>query len=49
MGGRFLDNANFFSVADPMLLPDDQLFDLLMNEYPGWVRMARQRGLLPTL
>ena len=49
MGGRFLDNANFFSVADPMLLPDDQLFDLLMTEYPGWVRMARQRGLLPTL
>lgn len=47
MGGRFIDNADFFSVADPMLLPDDQLYDLLMNEYPGWVQGARQLGLLP--
>ena len=49
MGGRFIDNADFFSVADPMLLPDDQLYDLLMTEYPGWVRMARECGLLPTV
>ena len=47
MGGRFLDNANFFSVADPTMLPDDQLYDLLMNEYPAWVQHARRLGLLP--
>ena len=47
MGGRFIDNADFFSVADPMVLPDDQLYDLLMNEYPAWVQGARQLGLLP--
>ncbi len=47
MGGRFLDNADFFSVADPTLLPDDQLYDLLMNEYPAWVQHARRLGLLP--
>ena len=47
MGGRFLDNAGFFSVADPGQVSDDELFDLLMTEYPGWLAQARQRGLLP--
>jgi stress response protein SCP2 len=47
MGGRFLDNADFFSVADPGQISDDELFDLLMTEYPGWLAQARQRGLLP--
>ena len=45
--GRFLDNADFFSVADPASLPDGQLYDLMMNEYPGWVVQAKQKGLLP--
>ena len=47
MGGRFLDNADFFSVEDPAAIADDELFDLLMTEYPGWLTAARQRGLLP--
>ncbi len=47
MGGRFLDNADFFSVEDPAHVSDDELFDLLMTEYPGWLTQARQRGLLP--
>jgi hypothetical protein len=47
MAGRYLDNANFFSVADPMQLPDDQLFELMMEEYPKWLGLARQAGLLP--
>lgn len=47
MGGRFLDNADFFSVEDPARVGDDELFDLLMTEYPGWLAQARQRGLLP--
>jgi len=47
MGGRFLDNADFFSVEDPAQVTDDELFDLLMTEYPGWLAQARQRGLLP--
>lgn len=47
MGGRYLDNADFFSVEDPAHVSDDELFDLLMTEYPGWLTQARQRGLLP--
>jgi stress response protein SCP2 len=46
MPGRFLDNADFFSVADPAALPDHQLYDLMMTEYPGWVQQAKQRGLI---
>ena len=47
MSGRFIDNADFFSVDDPMQLSDDELFELLMTEYPGWLTQARERGLLP--
>ena len=46
MPGRFVDNADFFSVSDPGQLTDDQLFELMMNEYPGWLRLAQDRGLL---
>jgi stress response protein SCP2 len=47
MGGRLLDNADFFSVKDPAQISDDELFDLLMTEYPGWLSQARAKGLLP--
>ncbi len=47
MPGRFVDNADFFSVADPADLSDEQLYDLMMNEYPGWLKLARSQGLLP--
>ena len=46
MSGRHVDNANFFSVAEPSLLPDEELYDLLMSEYPEWVKMAPGKGLL---
>ena len=47
MPGRFVDNADFFSVADPAELSDEQLYDLMMNEYPDWLKLARAQGLLP--
>ena len=47
MPGRYIDNADFFSVADPADLSDEQLYDLMMNEYPGWLKLARSQGLLP--
>lgn len=50
--GRYLDNADFFAVSEDELLgrsplPDDRLFDRLMQEYPGWLPQARTQGLLP--
>jgi stress response protein SCP2 len=46
LSGRLIDNANFFSVAAPNEHSDDDLYDLLMGEYPGWLKLAKQKGLL---
>lgn len=46
LDGRLVDNAGFFSVASPDEHPDADLYDLLMAEYPDWVRQARRIGLL---
>ena len=47
MGGRFIDNADFFSVSDPLAISDEQRYDLMVNEYPGWLELAKRQGLLP--
>ncbi len=44
--GRLIDNANFFSVEDPTKVSDEELYDLLMNEYPTWLKQASQNGLI---
>ncbi|MFF7246138.1 VWA domain-containing protein [Embleya sp. NPDC008237] len=44
--GRYVDNADFFSVQDPANVPDGQLYDMMTNEYPGWLARARSQGLL---
>lgn len=46
MGGRFLDNANFFSVIDPTSIPESELYERMMAEYPQWVMAARSKGLI---
>ncbi|MFC9974838.1 VWA domain-containing protein [Spirillospora sp. NPDC127200] len=46
MKGRFLDNADFFTVADPTQISDEELFDLMTAEYPNWLGQARAKGLL---
>ncbi len=46
MSGRTVDNANFFMVKDPKQPTDEQLFELLMAEYPSWLNLARGAGIL---
>lgn len=46
LGGRLIDNADFFSVSSPDEHTDCALYDLLMTEYPAWVGQARRHGLL---
>ncbi|WCK57064.1 VWA domain-containing protein (plasmid) [Aneurinibacillus sp. Ricciae_BoGa-3] len=46
MGGRYIDNANFFEIQNVNLVSDDELYDLLLNEYPSWEREAKRVGLL---
>lgn len=44
--GRLVDNANYFSVASPDEYSDAELYDLLMAEYPDWLKVARGAGLI---
>lgn len=37
MEGRYVDNANFFTVADFGSVTDDQLYSMLLQEYPLWL------------
>lgn len=46
LSGRLIDNANYFAVSAPDEHSDGELYDLLMTEYPGWLREARRHGLL---
>jgi stress response protein SCP2/uncharacterized protein YegL len=44
--GRYIDNADFFRLADFSKMTDEQLYDKLMNEYPKWLEQAKTKGLI---
>ena len=44
LDGRYIDNADYKPVGNVDRLSDNQLFDLLLDEYPGWIVEERQRG-----
>jgi stress response protein SCP2 len=46
MPGRFIDNVDFFCVSSPDQYTDDELYDLLMTEYPEWLKQAKAKGLI---
>ena len=46
MSGRFIDNANFFSVENPANISESELYDRMMVEYPEWVKEAKMKGLI---
>lgn len=46
MSGRFLDNADFFSVSDLTRVSDEDLYDKLLTEFPQWINQARNKGIL---
>lgn len=46
MEGRFIDNANFFHVQDIDAMKDEQLYDRLLNEFPDWIREAKEKKIL---
>ncbi|WP_172195305.1 VWA domain-containing protein [Saccharibacillus qingshengii] len=44
--GRIVDNADFFALDDLDRVSDEELYDRLLNEFPGWLREVRARGIL---
>ncbi|MGO4205415.1 VWA domain-containing protein [Rhodococcus sp. TAF43] len=46
MTGRTVDNAGFFSVNKVDSLTDAELYQLLLSEYPDWLRAARAANVL---
>lgn len=44
LSGREIDNANFFKANDIDRMNDDELYDKLLTEFPGWLLEMRKRG-----
>lgn len=44
--GRRVDNVGFFAVDDIAGLPDPELYDRLLSQFPAWVTAARQLGIV---
>jgi stress response protein SCP2 len=44
--GRRVDNVGFFAVDDISTLPDPQLYDRLLSEFPSWITAAGRAGIL---
>ena len=46
MEGRFVDNANFLHVPQIDKISDHELYDALLNEFPAWLKEAKDKGVL---
>ena len=44
--GRVVDNADFFPIDDFKKIQDSELYDRLLNEFPGWLKAAKAAGIL---
>lgn len=46
MEGRYIDNANFFSVSNINDMSDDDLYDKLFAEFPSWLKNDKVQEML---
>lgn len=46
LSGRNIDNANFFKVDNLNRKSDDDLYALLLHEFPSFIREARQKNMI---
>ncbi len=43
---RYVDNANFFALPDIVNIQDNQLYSLLLNEYPQWLDYSEVKQMI---
>lgn len=46
MDGRVVDNCNFFEMDNIQSMPETQLYDLLLQEFPLWLTEAKNKNIL---
>lgn len=46
MGGRYVDNADFFKIKDINKVSDKELYNNLLNEYPEWLKTIKSKGMI---
>jgi hypothetical protein len=46
LDGRFIDNADFTKITDVAGIADEKLYEAVLKEFPGWLRQAKQKGLV---
>lgn len=44
--GRVVDNADFFPIDDFKTVKDEDLYDRLLNEFPGWLKAAKSANIV---
>lgn len=44
--GRYVDNADFFKIQNINKVSDKDLYNCLLNEYPGWLTTIRKKGMI---
>lgn len=46
MEGRYVDNANFFSINNIQSIDDKELYDKLLAEYPSWLENEKVKEII---
>jgi stress response protein SCP2 len=46
VSGRYLDNHGFVAAPTPAAMPDEALYDALLERYAVWLKQARTQGLV---
>ncbi|WP_312883270.1 vWA domain-containing protein [Paenibacillus germinis] len=46
MEGRIIDNANFIHIEDIASISDETLYNLLLNEFPLWLKEATAKRII---
>ncbi|MEG6546135.1 VWA domain-containing protein [Acinetobacter bereziniae] len=46
MDGRVVDNCNFFEMSNIQSMPEAQLYDALLQEFPLWLKEAKSKNII---